>query len=149
MQDNVKYEARILRCLRRITRAVDIYSRKLNLSYGLTTPQLLCLDVLAKSGTMILKDLAASVNLGESTVNGIIDRLEVKDYVRRKRSQHDRRKVYLEITDAGRTIIGKAPPLLQDRLSASLSALSEGEQRSMTESLERVAELMEAEQWFH
>lgn len=145
MQNNEQNEERILNSLRRITRAIDIYSRKLNLLYGLTTPQLLCLDVLVKDGSMILKDLAKKINLGESTVNGIIDRLEAKHYVIRRRSSNDRRKVFLEVTPAGRDIITKTPPLPQDKLSASLSALSAAEQASMTNTLARVADMMEAE----
>lgn len=145
MQNHEQNEERILNSLRRITRAIDIYSRKLNLLYGLTTPQLLCLDVLVKDGSMILKDLAKKINLGESTVNGIVDRLEAKDYVTRRRSNNDRRKVFLEVTAAGRDIITRTPPLPQDKLSASLSALSAAEQSSMTNTLARVADMMEAE----
>lgn len=145
MQNHEQNEERILNSLRRITRAIDIYSRKLNLLYGLTTPQLLCLDVLVKDGSMILKDLAKKINLGESTVNGIVDRLEAKDYVIRRRSNNDRRKVFLEVTPTGKEIIQKTPPLIQNKLSASLTALDESEQALMVETLSRIADLMETE----
>ncbi len=128
-------------------RAVDVYSRKLNTEFGLTTPQWLCLDIMAKSKNMILKDLAKAVNLSESTVNGIADRLEAKHYVERRRSSLDRRKVFLEVTPEGHAILQKTPVLLQDRLSASLSGMSETEHKAMTESLEHIAALMEAETW--
>ena len=139
------YENRILTALRRVIRSVDIYSKKLNTALGLTTPQLLCLYTLAKSESMILKDLAPEVNLGVSTVNGIVDRLEAKQYLTRRRSEKDRRKVYLEISISGKKIVAEAPSLLQDKLSASLSELSEVEQITITESLERVVELMKVE----
>lgn len=139
------YEYRVLCALRRIIRSVDIYSKKLNTKLGLTTPQLLCLHALAKSESMILTDLAREVNLGVSTVNGIIDRLEIKQFLTRSRSVKDRRKVSLEITSSGKNIISKAPSLLQDKLAASLSELSDEEQLVLTESLERVVTLMEVE----
>ena len=139
------YEYRILSAFRRVIRAVDIYSRKLNTELGLTTPQLLCLHALAKSKSMTLTDLAKTVNLGVSTVNGIIDRLEAKQYLTRKRSSGDRRKVSLEISLTGKEIVSKAPSLLQDKLSTSLSQLPESEQMAITESLELVVELMEVE----
>ena len=142
---NVTCENRILIALRRVIRAVDIYSRKLNSDLGLTTPQLLCLDVVSKSDTLTLTDLAKNVNLGVSTVNGIVDRLEVKGYLLRKRSVKDRRKVYLEISDEGSEIVLRAPSLLQDKFSDSLLKLSEVEQMDITKSLERVVGLMEAE----
>ncbi|MBU0961270.1 MAG: MarR family transcriptional regulator [Proteobacteria bacterium] len=145
-KNNNTYEHRILSALRRVIRAVDIYSRKLNTELGLTTPQLLCLHVLAKSETMTtLSDLAKAVNLGVSTVNGIIDRLEAKQYLTRKRSSDDRRKVFIEISLTGKEIVSKAPSLLQDKLSMSLSQLPESEQIAITESLELVVALMEVE----
>lgn len=139
------YEHRILCALRRVIRSVDIYSRKLNNALGLTTPQLLCLHALAKFERMILTDLAKEVNLGVSTVNGIIDRLEIKKYLVRQRSAQDRRKVYLELSPSGRKIIAKAPSLLQDKLVTSLAKLAADEQLAITESLELVVKLMEVE----
>ncbi len=144
-KNNKNYEYRILSALRRVIRAVDIYSRKLNTELGLTTPQLLCLHALAKSETMTLTDLAKTVNLGVSTVNGIIDRLEAKQYLTRERSSEDRRKVVIEISLTGKEIVSKAPSLLQDKLATSLSQLPESEQIAITESLELVVELMEVE----
>jgi len=139
------YEYRIMRALRRVIRAVHIHSKKLNLEFGLTTPQLLCLDALEKSTPMTLTDLARAVNLGTSTANGIIDRLEAKKYLTRTRSTEDHRKVYLEITPSGREIILKDPSLLQHRLSESLTQLPESEQMIIADSLEQVVKLMEAE----
>jgi len=139
------YEYRVLCALRRVIRSVDIYSKKLNTEFGLTTPQLLCLHALVKSESLILTDLAKEVNLGVSTVNGIIDRLEAKQLLTRNRSSEDRRRVELEITSSGKEIVLKAPSLLQDKLSASLSKLSASEQLAITESLELVVKLMEVE----
>jgi DNA-binding MarR family transcriptional regulator len=151
MQDEplYKYEYRILNALRRISRAVDLYSRKLNVEFGLTTPQLLCLEALARTNSMILRDLARAVNLGESTVNGIVDRLEAKGLLTRMRSREDRRKVYLEITEKGRKIMEKTPPLLQDKLAHSLSGLRDAEKQRITETLERIVELMQADYRMH
>jgi len=144
-QGGNNYEYRILIALRRVIRAVDIYSRKLHTELGITTPQLLCLHTVAKSESMTLTNLAQRVNLSVSTVNGIIDRLEARQYLTRKRSVDDRRKVYLEISLAGKEIVTRAPSLLQDKLAAALSRLTQAEQVATTEALERVVELMEVE----
>jgi DNA-binding MarR family transcriptional regulator len=147
MTDNVNnnYDFRILSALRRVIRSADIYSRKLHTEFGLTTPQLLCLHALDRHETMILTNLAKEVTLGASTVNGIVDRLEVKQFLTRKRSGEDRRKVCLQISSAGMAIVSKAPSLLQDKLSASLAELSDSGQKAITESLELVVQLMEVE----
>ena len=140
------YDLRILRSLRQVIRAVDKYSHKLNTELGLTTPQLLCLDTLAKTTMpMTQTALAAAVNLGTSTINGIVDRLEAKQYLTMHRSGQDRRQVFLKPTPAGCGVANAAPSLLQDRLSSSLKKLPESEQLIITEALEKVVRLMAVE----
>ena len=139
------YEFRILTAIRRVIRSVDKYSRKINTELGLTTPQLLCLDALGKNDHIITKELAQRVNLSESTVIGIVDRLEAKQYLGRQRSKEDRRKVYLSLTDAGKGILDSTPSLLQDKLSIALSKLEKKNLESITQSLEQVVEMMDAE----
>lgn len=137
------YGLRILKSLRRIIRAVDIHSKKLSQEYQITAPQMICLYSLEKKGPITQSALAKDVDLGMSTVNGIIDRLEAKGWLVRRRDQQDRRKVLLEVTDAGRIQAEEAPVLLQEKLSNALQALPELEQAAIALSLERVVELMD------
>lgn len=139
------FDKRVLLSLRRIIRSVDIYSRKLNSEFGLTTPQLLCLTALAEDHHMVMSDLARTINLSPSTVIGIVDRLEHKKLLQRIRSDTDRRKVKVEITEAGRSIANKAPSLLQDNFTQRFASLTQNEQLQITNALERVVELMDAE----
>jgi DNA-binding MarR family transcriptional regulator len=75
---------------------------------------------------------------------GIIDRLQEKGLVNRARDSKDRRVVYVTATQKGRDLVGKAPSLLQDRLAEALKTISEKEQKTITTSLERIVDLMEA-----
>ena len=86
------------------------------------------------------------VNLGVSTVNGIVDRLELKELAKRRRGNEDRRKVFVEITDKGIELTQSAPLLLQDKLSEALRGLPELEQAAIALSLERIVDLMGAGQ---
>lgn len=139
------FEYRILISIRRVIRSVDKYSRKIHAELGLTTPQLLCLDALGKQNNIMIKELANLVNLSESTIIGIVDRLEAKQYVARNRSRDDRRKVFLSLTEAGEGVLKAAPSLLQDKFSSALNQLDKKEQETITQSLERVVGLMEAD----
>ena len=138
------YELRILRSLRKIIRAIHVYSRKLKQDFTTTAPQLICLHCLEREGPMTLSDLARQVSLSASTTNGIVDRLEAKGLVTRTRSRQDRRKVELAVTQAGRELTASAPPLLQEQFSQALRRLPELEQAAITLSLDRVVELMGA-----
>ena len=140
-----KYGLRILKALRQIIRSVDIHSRKLNQEFNITAPQMICLHSLNREGPMTLSELARAVSLGASTTTGILDRLEAKGLITRKRNQTDRRKVDLNITGEGRKLTRAAPALLQDRLSEALQQLPELEQAAIALSLERVVNLMGAD----
>lgn len=135
---------RVLKALRRIIRAVDIHSRKLNNEFSITAPQMICLYSLVRGEEMTQSELSKEVSMGISTVNGVIDRLEKKGLVARERDAKDRRKVFVRVTDSGRELTKAAPSLLQERLSDSLRVLPELEQAAIALSLERVVELMEA-----
>jgi DNA-binding MarR family transcriptional regulator len=136
---------RILSAIRRIIRAVDIHSRRLHREFNITTPQMICIYELMRNNGITLSELSNAVSLGPSTVNGIVDRLELKGLLTRQRSSVDRRKVVLNLTDKGRQITQKAPSLLQDRLSEALQELPELEQVTIAMSLERVVSLMEVQ----
>lgn len=139
-------DVRILQSLRRMSRAMDLYSRRLAQACNLTGPQLVCLLEVAAKGPSSVARLAQEIYLSASTVVGILDRLEAKGYVQRERSREDRRVVVISITKAGRAIAARAPSPLHDRLAAALQRLSEKEQATIAKSLERIVELMEAEQ---
>lgn len=66
---------------------------------NLTRPQGMLLGTLAHNGEMKVSDLSESLGLSNSTVSGILDRLENQGLVERIRSKEDRRVVYVKITD--------------------------------------------------
>jgi len=135
---------RILKSMRKIIRAVDLHSKKLNQAYHVTVPQMVCIYALLNSkDRMTCSDLTREVDLSASTVNGIIDRLEKKGLAIRERDKVDRRKVYVHITPKGRALAQKVPSLLQDRLSSALAQLPDLEQTAIALTLERIVELMD------
>ena len=139
------YGYRILKSLRRIIRAVDIHSKKLNKDYNVTTPQMICLYVIAQSSGITQLELAREVDLGASTVTGVLDRLEAKGLVTRTRQVPDRRKVLVTITECGLELTKSAPALLQTQLMESLLKHSELEQATIALSLERIVKMMDVE----
>lgn len=65
----------------------------------LTMPQNSVIGILIKYGEMKISELSQRVSLSNSTVSGIIDRLENQGFVTRTRSKEDRRTVYVKVTD--------------------------------------------------
>jgi len=141
-----RYDLKILQSLRRIIRAVDIHSHKLVSRYKLTTPQLVCLLAVAQKPdkSTTISELARLVYLSPSTVVGILDRLESKKLIRRKRDSHDRRIVNITATIEGIELAEQAPSPLQDSLADGLKKLPTTEQETISSALQRIVDLMEA-----
>jgi DNA-binding MarR family transcriptional regulator len=137
-------EDAVLTALRRIIRATDLYSRSLTQRHGLTGPQLLVLTRLATVGALTAGRLAATVALSPATITGILDRLESRHLVRRRRHDTDKRSVVVEITAPGRGAVKNAPPLLQDRFLVEFGRLEEWEQTMILSALQRIVSMMEA-----
>lgn len=138
-------EKRVLRALRQIIRAVDLHSKRLKTSHGITGPQLVTLLCVAEHESITPSEIGREVQLSNSTIVGILDRLEAKGYIERERSAQDRRNVNVTVTAEGRKLVEHAPSPLQDRLSDSLRTLHPTEQIAILSSLERIAELMGAD----
>jgi DNA-binding MarR family transcriptional regulator len=141
---NVDVTNLVMSALRRIIRAIDLHSRSLIHSYGLTGPQLVVLKELLNSSPTSVGELARAVSLSQATVTGILDRLERKAMVTRARSTDDRRKVLVSHADAARDVLAGAPPLLQEHFVEAFSRLPDWEQHQILSSLQRVVALMEA-----
>jgi DNA-binding MarR family transcriptional regulator len=135
----------ILRSMRKITRAIDLHSRKLAANHKLTTPQLICLRQLMQHGPLLPSLLAREISLSQATVTGIIDRLEKRGLVQRRRDQPDRRQVRIHLTEEGQKLIKDAPLPLQERFARSLEKLLLEEQLVIQNVLDRIVVMMEAE----
>lgn len=135
----------VLIALRRVIRAADLHSRQLIKCSGLTTPQILLLQALKQDGEMPVGALAQRINLSQATVTTILDRMEKKNLVRRVRSQRDKRKVYINLTDDGVTTLRDAPMPLQSSFINQFEALADWEQSLIMSALQRVAHMMDAD----
>jgi DNA-binding MarR family transcriptional regulator len=67
-------------------------------SRGVTAPQGYLLGILSKNGKMKIHELSQKLSMTDSTVSGIIDRLEKQGMVLRVRSLEDKRVVYVDIS---------------------------------------------------
>jgi len=139
-----RYEDSILRSLRRISRATDLHSKKLAKDFDLTGPQLVCLRAIAHQEVVTPSALAREVSLSQGTVTGILDRLGKAGLVHRERSQADRRRILVSLTERGTEVLSTAPSSLAAQFTAQLAALSEGEQGMIDFVLQRVVSLFEA-----
>jgi DNA-binding MarR family transcriptional regulator len=136
----------VLLSLRQIIHAMNLRSRQLAKSVGLTVPQLIVLREIGeiREGAPI-GQIAKRISLSQATVTTIVDRLEQRDAVRRQRAESDRRKVYVQITESGRALLDKSPPILQEQFIDAFDQIEPWEQTLILSTLQRVAAMMDAQ----
>lgn len=135
----------VLIAIRKIIRATDLHSRQLIKNVGLTAPQLLVLHAIRDLGAVAISRLSTEVSLSQATVTTILDRLESRGLVVRRRSERDKRIVHALLTDAGRETVERAPVPLQEAFIVRFEKLPEAEQEEILSALQRVAAMMGAE----
>ena len=131
--------------LRRIMRAMDVYSRQLSNSHGLTGPQMLCLREVSERGSLTTGDLARAIALSPATLTGILDRLEMRGLVSRERRPEDKRRVLVSLTSMGKEMSQELPSPMQERFGSKLAALPASEQAVIRHALGQVANMMETD----
>lgn len=136
----------LLISIRKIIQAVDIHSRKLNKTFGLTGPQLIVLQEISVQGQISITPLSRATSLSQATVTDITKRLESRGYIARKKREDDRRAVSIFLTEKGEEIIKDLPPLLQETFTDQFSNLENWEQMMIMSAFERVVSLMAAQE---
>ncbi len=134
----------LLIALRKVIRAIDLHSKHLNKTSGLTSPQLLIMQEIAKISGINSGQVAKNINLSAATVTNILDRLESKNLISRVRDTKDKRKVGLYLTEGGEALLLKAPQPLQEHFIKNFDNLAEWEQSQLLSSIERLADMMNA-----
>ncbi|MCE0722581.1 MarR family winged helix-turn-helix transcriptional regulator [Legionella resiliens] len=132
----------IILALRKIMQQMDYHSRRLNKCYGITVPQIVCLYEIYENGRVTISALSKKIYLSMSTIVGVIDRLEEKQFVNRTRDIHDRRIIYIDITGKGKEFVSAAPYLLHNRLNENLQVLTVEEQIALANSINLLVDLL-------
>lgn len=135
--------AHIVDGLRRIVRAIELYSQEVYKGFGLTGPQLWALKTLSRRGALATTDLASALAVQPSTLSVLVDRLEKRGFVTRNRPREDRRFVELALTPKGAALADRSPEPAQGRLLHGLQGLSRRELRAIRSTVDRLVQMME------
>lgn len=135
----------LLIALRKIIRAIDLRSKQLSKEFGITGPQLMVLQAIAKHPGTMVREIADSVNLSAATITSILDRLESRELVQRIRSTQDKRRVGVYLSESGQSTVNKAPLPLQEQFTRQFNTLELWEQSQMISTMQRLARMMDAD----
>jgi DNA-binding MarR family transcriptional regulator len=132
--------------LRRILHVTDTNARALARRTGLTMAQMIVLEIVAGDDRATPKEIARRSGVSQATITSLIDKLEARGLVTRRRSEQDRRLIRVTATEAGRTLLANAPNPLYAAFGARFEALPEWEQLMLLAALARLSGLMNADE---
>lgn len=127
----------------RVTRNMSRQFRNYFGQLDLTFPQALVLTILGEEGAMPISRLAQQTGNANSTVSGIIDRLEKMKLVERVRSEEDRRVIYVTLTKEYRSKQKKMEPNVSDYLAKLMKDVSQQDLSDICAALDQLNAALE------
>ena len=136
MKDN-----QILVLLRKIQAFRKLIFSEVNveLDHEISKTQRGVLMYIAFEGPVPMNDVSEKFALAKGSFTQVADGLEMLGFIKRKRSEKDRRIIYLETTEKGRETAVKIHQATEERIDFFLSKLSVEERDIFVKSLEHVA----------
>ena len=91
---------------------------------GIGETQFGTLEMLYHLGPLFQNEIGEKLLISKSTVVAVVDKLERQGLVERRRSEEDRRHVFVHLTDAGRAVIDELLPAHVAAITEAMSYLS-------------------------
>jgi MarR family transcriptional regulator, organic hydroperoxide resistance regulator len=105
---------------------------------GLTPPQFYVLATIGYAGGLPFGEIGAKMMVTVSNLTGIVDRLEEKKLVLRKRDEHDRRVVRVILTEKGAKLYQSTIPLFEKSISAIFARVDNRQQKELSALLRKL-----------
>lgn len=134
----------ILDALRHLVRELRRTAVAAESRLGISGAQLFVLQTLSRGKAGSINELAELTATHQSSVSVVVSRLVERNLVRRVASAVDARRMEIELTDAGRKLLARAPEVAQTRLFEGLRRLPASDRRHLSRTLETLVALMGA-----
>lgn len=124
----------------KLMRATNIATNRIHRHLAqdnLTLSQFAVLEALYHLGPMSQSQLGEKILKSNANLTTVVDTLEKKKLVVRKRSEIDRRKVTVHLTESGEALIAKVFPRHAEIVTEELGFLNDTDKEQLTELLKR------------
>lgn len=129
-----KNTLRALKTYVKLMRAAETVTARIHRqldSVGLTLSQFAVLEALYHLGPLSQREIGKKILRSSGNITMVIDNLEKRGLVRRKRSETDRRYFFVHLTHEGHAFISKTFPPHADVIAKELSVLKAAEQDTL------------------
>ncbi|EHR36428.1 MarR family winged helix-turn-helix transcriptional regulator [Helcococcus kunzii] len=115
------------------------------IKHNVTKSQWIALYYINREKSISQKNLATLMGAKESTVTGILNRVEKEDLIMRTEDKKDKRKNLLSLTEKGQELTGKLTDIAQEFRDACLEGVSLEEQEIFLKVLDKM--VSSAQNW--
>ncbi len=131
--------------IRKIVRAINLESKRVQKELSISIPQLLTLKYLQDCNDYksTMTEIKGFLSLNASTVTGIVARLEQKGLIARLPDPKDKRSTPIILTSKGNDLLVRSNESLHERISRSLERIEDAEFSKIINSLETLIRLFD------
>jgi MarR family 2-MHQ and catechol resistance regulon transcriptional repressor len=118
----------------KLIRSAESLNAKINLElseFDLTESQFGVLDALLHLGPMKHKEIGKKILKSGGNITMVINNLERRELVQRKRGEKDKRQFIIHLTSKGKNKIQKVLPTIVKKIKKHFEVLSKDEQREL------------------
>lgn len=131
-------DLRLLRIWSKASRAVFENVRKDIGNYGISQPQFMILELLYSKGPHPIQKISEIFSIPSGSITYVVDKLELKDYVKRQPSPTDRRGSIVNLTEKGQALFSDIFPKHAEVISTNLSFVSNEDKMKLIELLKTI-----------
>ncbi len=125
------------------TRKIQRFYNNLYRQYGITLGQSFILFALKEKEGLSLGGMADKLNLDNSAITGLIDRMESENLLVRKVDPEDRRSFLIYLTEKGRILANKVFPLADTFNQQLKSSINNEEQKVLDKLLSSLDQIID------
>jgi len=98
------------------------------------------LQLIDKNAKVFVNDIATYLDISHNTASEHVKRMIHKNYIEKKRDQEDERKVILQLTDIGKTVLHENTSLDEEKLNHIFSQMDEVEKELIKNAFKLLSE---------
>lgn len=130
---------RFMQSLWALVHALDVRSKRMARTIGVTGPQRLVLRVVGRHPGATAGEIAEMLDLHASTLTGVLARLERSGMIARTVDRRDRRRARFALTPAGRRVDAERRGTVEAAVRQALARVSSSAARGCVETMQILA----------
>ncbi|WP_261303297.1 MarR family winged helix-turn-helix transcriptional regulator [Paenibacillus andongensis] len=107
-------------------------------NHGLNRTEFGVLELLYHKGAQPIQQIGGKVLMSSGNITYVVDKLEKKEFVKRKTSTEDRRLIFAEITDKGKQFIEEVFPKHTKVIEKAVAGLTAEEKKIASQLLKKL-----------